>query len=193
MSMPSARRRRQLHGSSEAGHRMQAMRLFVLAVLWLLPAMSASAQQPLFASDVPSPLRLIKPEKKWVFTHRFRGSVELSGRFSVAWITPDFLQATFQPDAASRALLPYERGRRPVDVLHLVNGQRAVELLLDAAVARSILAKEIEAAKGTATITIRAYETSVSCDTRGYAAELVSASRAAEIVIGARDLRRLGC
>jgi hypothetical protein len=169
------------------------MRIFVLALLWLLPAMSASAQQPLFASDRPSPLRLIKPAKGWVFTHRFKGSVELSGRFSLAWITPDYLQATFHPDAASKALLPYERGRRPVEVLHLVDGPRAVELLLDAGVARKILAKEIEAAAGTATIAIRAYETSVACDTRSYAAELVSASRAAEIVIGARDLNHHGC
>ena len=120
-------------------------------------------------------------------------SVQLSGRFSVLWLTPDYLQVVFFPDQPSAALLPYERGRRRVEVLHLSNNELAARLLLDAATAHKIFAKELPGAEGAATVTIRDYESSVSCDTRGYSADLVSASRMGEIVLAAQAGRHFGC
>jgi len=143
-------------------------------------------------TDKPSPLKLIEPADTKTLTDRFTGTVEISGRFSVGWVSPDFLQVLFFPDAGSAAVLPHERRRRPVEVLHVSNSEQAARLLLDAATAQKILAKELQTAQGAATVTIRDYETSVSCDTRGYSAELVAASRNA-IVVAARDERRFGC
>jgi hypothetical protein len=170
--------------------------LFIL-VLCLGMAAPCLAAPDAFVADKASPLKLAKPDKQPGAPVRFTGQVQISGRFQVGWTVvngePRRLRAVFFPDGTSARLLPYAAGSRPVEELSFSNSEPAVSILLAAATAQRILAKELLDAKGEATVTISDYQTVVECDHRWYIAHLVSASRNENIVVGAEEARSVGC
>jgi hypothetical protein len=168
--------------------------MFVACVVLATPCLSAPDR---YTTDKPSPLKLAKPGKEQDGPVHFRGQVQISGRFLIGWEiinrNRQYLRVLFRPDKESAALLPYAAGSGPVKELLLSNSEQAVSLLLDAASAQRILAKELIDAEGEATGTIHDYSTVVECDHRWYMAHLVSASKSEKIVIGARERNSVGC
>jgi hypothetical protein len=158
------------------------------------PCLSAPER---FTTDKPSPLKLAKPAKEPGSAVRFLGQVQISGRFQVEWkfITRDrgHLSARFFPDKESIGLLPYAAGSRPVEELLLANSEDAVAILFEPATAQRILAKNLLAAEGQATVTIGDYRVVVECDHRWYMARLVSASKIENMVAGVRRTTSVGC
>jgi hypothetical protein len=165
----------------------------VVLMSFLVLATPVLAGRPEFIADKATPLRLIPPRAKPALVAKFSGTVQISGRFQFEWRTREYLQATFYPDGASAALLPYEPGRGPVKVLLLIAAERAAAMLLDAPTARALLARETASTSGEATVTIRDYETGVACDQRYYAAELQSVSARRDHVAAIADQRSVGC
>jgi len=142
------------------------------------PGLSASAE---FTTDKASPLKLANPRHGRV-TH-FAGTVELSGRFLVAWQRGSrdlhALRATFFPDRVSTALLPHGAEDEPVKEILFPDAAHAAALLLDKDTARRLFAKELVSAAGEALVTIRDYHAVVDCDHRWYMADLASVAKAA--------------
>jgi hypothetical protein len=158
------------------------------------PSLSASQR---FTTDKPSPLKLVAPGKEPGAPVQFRGQVQISGRFQVEWkfIARDrgHLFAVFFPDKESIGLLPYAAGSRPVEELLLANSEDAVAILFEPATARRILAKNLLAAEGRATVTISDYRVVVECDHRWYMAHLVSVLKIENMVAGVRQTTGAGC
>jgi hypothetical protein len=156
------------------------------------PSLSAAER---FTTDRPSPLKLAKPGKEPDAPVQFRGQVQISGRFQVEWKFRDrgHLAAVFFPDKESIGLLPYAAGSRPVEELLLVNSEDAVAILLEPATAQRILAKNLLAAEGRASVTIGDYKVAVVCDHRWYMARLVSAAKIETVVADVRRTTSAGC
>jgi hypothetical protein len=174
---------------------MRNVLLVLIGCLYLAtPCLSAAER---FTSDKPSPLKLAKSGKEPGAAVEFRGQAEISGRFQVEWtfITKDrgHLSVVFFPDKDSTGLLPYAAGSRPVEELLLANAEQAVSILFEPATAQRILGKELLAAEGEATITIRDYRVVVDCDHRWYMARLVSATKLENRVAGVRPKGSVGC
>ena len=158
------------------------------------PTLSAPER---FTTDKPSPLKLARPGKEPDAAVRFRGQVQISGRFQVEWkfIARDrgHLSALFFPDKESIGLLPYAAGSRPVEELLLANSEEAVAILFEPATAQRILAKDLLAAEGRATVTIGDYRAVIECDHRWYMARLVSALKIETMVADVRRTTSAGC
>src|SRR5262249_20605794 len=168
--------------------------LLVACLCIATPCLSAPER---FTTDRPSPLKLAKPAKEEGAAVEFRGQAQISGRFQVEWkfIAKDrgHLRALFFPDKDSTGLLPYAAGSKPVEELLIANGEQAVAILFEPATAQKILAKELLAAEGEASITIRDYRVVVECDHRWYMARLVAAAKIANMVAGVRQTVSVGC
>jgi hypothetical protein len=174
---------------------MRNILLVLVGCLCLAAPCLAAAER--FTTDKPSPLKLAKSGKEPGAAVEFRGQAQLSGRFQVEWtfITKERgrLRAVFLPDKKSTGLLPHAAGSRPVEELLLANAEQAVSILFEPATAQRILGKEMLAAEGEATITIRDYRVVVDCDHRWYMARLVSAAKIENRVAGVRPKGSVGC
>jgi hypothetical protein len=171
----------------------------ILLLPWLFawlasPALPASDE---FAADKPSPLRLMGRGKDDETIVRFAGRVRLTGRFRVAWDvvgqTPRYLRVTFLPNDDSAMLLPHAAGSASVKELLLENNEAAAKLLLDRDTAAGVLAKEVLALAGAATVTIADYRSVVACDQRQYLARLVSVAVSRGVAVASAENKRGGC
>jgi hypothetical protein len=166
----------------------------LLAVIccFVSPALTASDE---FTTDTPSPLKLAKRGSDDATIARFTGSARISGRFVAAWEvliqTPRHLRVVFLPDDVSARLLPHAVGSPAVKELLLSNNEPAARMLLGPDASR-LLAKEVLALDGEATVTIGDYRSVIDCDHRWYLAQLVSVSNTRGIAVAARDSTR-GC
>ena len=177
-----------------------ASRRGVLTVILLLPWLFAWVASPAlaasdeFAADKPSPLRLMERGKDDETIVRFAGRVRLTGRFRVAWDvvgqTPRYLRVTFLPNDDSAMLLPHAAGSASVKELLLENNEAAAKLLLDRDTAASVLAKEVLALAGEATVTIADYRSVVACDQRQYLARLVSVTVSRGVAVASAENKR---
>ena len=175
--------------------------LLALILSLSLCAAGAAAQEPTTARDYvterPSPLSLAVPAGGTSATAKFAGSVEISGRFLIAWghfdTTREFLHVAFYPDAESAALLPRMTFDRPVSELFFDNQEAAVAMLLDAENAQRFHARELLHIRGEASIIIRDYQISVACDRRWYSVELVSVRAKGDTAVTARANGPVGC
>ena len=175
----------------------------VLTVILLLPWLFAWLASPAlpaadkFAADKPSPLRFTGRGKDDETIVRFAGSVRLNGRFRVAWDvvgqTPRYLRVTFLPNEDSAMLLPHAAGSASVKELLLENNEAAAKLLLDRDTAASVLAKEVLALAGEATVTIADYRSVVACDQRQYLARLVSVAISRGVAVASAENKRDDC
>ena len=174
---------------------MKRTLLMLVASLSLVTPCLSQAER--FTTDRPGPLKLVKPGKQDDGLVHFRGNVQISGRFQIAWELirqkPGHLRVAFLPDKESAQILPHAAGSAPVKELTVSNPEQAASLLLDRATAEKILAKELVGAEGQATVTIGDYRTVVECDHRWYLAQLISVARNQEIVVGAREGNSSGC
>jgi hypothetical protein len=165
--------------------------LLALICCFVSPALTASE----FTTDAPSPLKLAKRASDDATIARFAGSARISGRFLAAWEvlnqTPRHLRVVFLPDDVSARLLPHAVGSPAVKELLLSNNEPAARMLLGPDAAR-LLAKEVLALDGEATVTIGDYRSVIDCDHRWYLAQLVSVSNTRGIAVAARDSTR-GC
>jgi hypothetical protein len=178
---------------------MRGVLIVILLLPWLFswppsPALPASSE---FAADKPSPLRLIRRGNSDETITRFSGRVRLTGRFLVAWDvvaqTPRSLRVTFLPNDDSAMLLPHAAGSASVKELLLENNEAAAKLLLDRDAAASVLAKEVLALAGEATVTIADYRSVVACDQRQYLARLVSVAASRGVAVASAENKRGGC
>jgi hypothetical protein len=164
--------------------------------LALVFAIATPCQSQEFSAAKPTPLKLAKPIKPLERVVRFVGTVTLFGRFLATWEEIDkdrqSLRVVFQPDDASAALLPQEKGGKALKELFFSNREQAPSMLLAPEMAQKFLAKETLAVEGEATVTISDYQTGVDCDQRWYSARLVSVSKRQDI-IAARPIGRAGC
>ena len=90
-------------------------------------------------------------------------------------------------------LLPHAAGSASVKELLLENNEAAAKLLLDRDTAASVLAKEVLALAGEATVTIADYRSVVACDQRQYLARLVSVAVSRGITVASGENKRAGC
>jgi hypothetical protein len=171
----------------------------VLLVVGACIATPCRSEPERFTTDKPSPLKPLKPLKPGKDDGnrvRFSGSLQISGQFLIVWERKEqktvYRQVTFFPDAGSAALLPHLAGSAPVQELFFSDREQAAKMLLDLPTVEKPLARERIGSEGAATITIRDYRTGVDCDQRWYMAQLVSAKKNRDMVVGARDARP-GC
>ena len=151
--------------------------VFVLAFSAFVLSASVSARDQ-FAIPASSPLVLASAANQPGATTRFRGKVEVAGKFEFAWHIldgePDALEAFFFPSDASRELLPYEVGAQAPHVVEVLNTQAAAYMLLGAKESSALLAKRKLRVSGIATVVLHQYFSAVECDHRYYGANVLS-------------------
>ena len=166
----------------------------IIISLSLIAASPSHSQADLFVTDRASPLKPITTELSP--SMKFRGSVQVSGRFLVVQHQYDkqapYLQLIFYPDSRSAELLPRLEGDKPVKEVQISNPEKAVLMLLDPDALEKLLKKELPSVTLRATAVIRAYEITVVCDQRWYLADLVSASTLQDVA-GSPEKGRIGC
>jgi hypothetical protein len=174
---------------------MRTLPIVIATALCLASSISPAADR--FASDKPSPLKLVPHGDSDEAVDRFAGKVRLSGRFVIAWGLVNqisrHLRATFVPDDNSAKLLPHAMGGERVAELLLSNREEAAKLLLEPDVATKVLSKKVLSAGGEATVLIGDYRAVVACDQRVYLARLLAVTSRRSVALAAGHGRRFDC
>ena len=165
------------------------IRRFAIAALALGLSAGVGAQQAAFVSDSPSPLKQsgeIPPNET-----TFSGEVRISGHFVVLREpgtegAPNYYRVLLQPDASSRAVLPYDASRGPVSEIWLRDTSNALTLLLSSDQRKALRRADVQRMSGFVTVVITSYRTGIDCDQRGYNAILARVVRPPSDVVVSR-------
>jgi len=162
--------------------------LLLLAILMH----GAAAQEAKFVSSRHSPLKqsgVIEPNQV-----TFSGNAQITGTFEVIWEAgtegyPGYFRVVFQPDKASREILPHDVVSGPANEIWLRNTDAAISAFLTPDQRKQLMASRTRHATGTTTIVIKSYRTGVDCDQRGYNALFVSVVRKPNNVVAGSSAR----
>ena len=152
------------------------MRTIYLLITILIISTGANAQEPVFVSDLLSPLKFEKTDADFEGTTHFNGQVTIKGvaiaiRESPGEDEPPYTRLVFQPDEHSQQILPHEKSGGPVTELWLRN-DKALSMLFPESKIMLLNSGKIKTLSGTAEIEISSFQTGVDCDQRGYNAIL---------------------
>lgn len=145
-----------------------------------------------------SPLTLKKMDMDGV---HFAGRVKLTGEYVYGYES-SYVSDTgwrpeadlyFEPDAASRALLPYSHEDGPAYGLRLSNREVFLSKVLSRATTSKIKARKIQSVRGRLTIWIDRYSVSVSCGTAVYTAHFLHIESPRQVVASNRFAQPIGC